>query len=271
MNILFIADIFGKAGRRAVLELLPGLKDQYNIHFTIANGENAAGGYGITPKIATKFFRYGVDVITSGNHIWDRRDQIDEYLDTESRLLRPVNYPPVLPGKGHGVYLVMEGCQLGVINLQGRVFMANIDCPFRVGEVEVQKMREETHNIIIDLHAETTAEKLALGHYFDGKVSAVIGTHTHIQTADECILPGGTAYITDAGMTGPHDSVIGIRKHLAIERMITQTKVKFAPAKTDIRLSGVVVAIDENSGKSTSIERISVSLPGMEIEDDNKD
>ncbi|MBN1755513.1 TIGR00282 family metallophosphoesterase [bacterium] len=271
MNILFIADIFAKAGRNAVLQLLPGIKEEYDIEFTIANGENVAGGYGITPNLGRKLLRYGIDVLTSGNHIWDRKDDVQDWLDTSSQILRPFNYPPSLPGSGSNIYTTERGNKIAVLNLQGRAFMASIDCPFRTGEMEVKNLKASTPNIIIDFHAETTAEKKALGYYFDGKVSAVIGTHTHIQTADECILPNGTAYITDVGMTGPFDSVIGMRKKGAIERIITQTKVKFAPAEKDVHLSGAVIEINSANGKALSIQRLCLKIPDHTSLDQKED
>lgn len=265
MKVLLIADLMGKPGRWAVSQILPDLKKEKQIDFVIANVENAAGGFGLTKEIASKIYSYGVNVLTSGNHIWDRKE-IYEYLDKDPNLLRPANYPPKAPGKGSVVYQLKNGTKIGVLNLQGRVYIKEIDCPFRVADQEVQKLKEETNLIIVDMHAEATSEKMALGWYLDGKVSAVIGTHTHVQTVDETILPGGTAYITDAGMSGAHDSVIGIIKEDAITRFLTQIPNRFRIAKEDVRFCGVLVEIDSDTGKATKIERISIGLPAQKEE-----
>ena len=257
MRILFIGDIVGKAGRQAIEGLLERVVAERQIDFTVANGENAAGGMGITPVIASEFLDLGIDVLTSGNHIWAKKEIIS-FLDDEERLLRPANYPPGVPGRGTGVFRLGDGRRVGVLNLEGRVFMRNLECPFRVGEKEAEKLKEETRVILVDFHAEATSEKASLGWYLDGRVSAVIGTHTHVQTADERVLPGGTAYISDAGMTGAFDSVIGIRKEEAIQKFLTQLPVKFEVAKSNICLNGVVVEVDELSGKALGIERINI-------------
>ncbi len=265
MNILFIADIVGRPGRWAVSQLLSDLKKMHQIDFTIANVENAAGGFGLTKEIAKKIHSYGVDCLTSGNHIWDRRD-IFSYLNENQRILRPANYPPDAPGRGAGIFETETGDKIGVLNIQGRVYIKEIDCPFRVAEEEIKKLKQETNVVVVDLHAEATSEKMALGWYLDGKVSAVLGSHTHVQTADECILPQGTAYITDAGMTGAHDSVIGIHKEDALARFLLQIPRRFTLAKKDIKFCGALVKIDSESGKATSIQRIKIDVVKPEEE-----
>ncbi len=257
MNILFIADIVGKPGRRAVADLVPQLIADYHLQLCIANGENAAGGFGLTEEVVNELCKSGVDVITTGNHIWDKKE-ILPVLDQEPRLLRPANYPPHVPGRGCAVFQSTEGVPLGVLNLQGRVFMTATDCPFRAADRELATLQQLSQAIIVDMHAEATSEKMAMGWYLDGRVSAVIGTHTHIQTADEHILPGGTAYITDAGMTGPHDSVIGIKKKAVIDRFLTQLPTRFETAKDDVMLCGLVIEIDQETGKAQAIRRISL-------------
>lgn len=257
VNILFIGDIVGKPGRQAVSRELHRLVDRYRVDLVIANGENAAGGFGLTVETAKELFGQGVHLFTSGNHIWDKKDAI-EFITREERLVRPANYPAGAPGKGSVVVRTAGGVKVGVLNLEGRVFMNNLECPFRTADSEVERLIRETPVILVDFHAEATSEKSALGWYLDGRVSAVIGTHTHVQTADERILPGGTAYLTDAGMTGAFDSVIGVRKDEPIQKFLTQLPAKFEVAKKDIRLNGVVIVIDEGSGKAMSMERINV-------------
>jgi metallophosphoesterase (TIGR00282 family) len=259
MHILFIGDIVGKPGRQAVEGILEKLISDYGIEFTIANGENAAGGMGITHPIAIDILDLGVDVLTSGNHIWAKKEIIP-FLDEESRILRPANYPAQVPGRGAGIYQLSNGKKVGVLNLEGRVFMKNLDCPFRVGEKEIEILRQQTNIIIVDFHAEATSEKMAMGWFLNGKVSAILGTHTHVQTSDERILNEGTAYITDVGMTGPLASVIGIRKQVALERLLTQIPWKFDVATEEIELQGVVVEIDSKTGKSKDIKRIRMPL-----------
>ena len=259
MKVLFVADIYGRPGRRVASEYVPRLIEEREIQFCIANAENAAGGFGLTENIAKKLHSYGVEVITTGNHVWDRKELIP-YLLTADRLLRPANYPTGVEGVGSGVFRTVDGTPVGVLNLQGRTYMKEIDCPFRVGDREIERLKEKCSVLVVDFHGEATAEKMAFGWYVDGRVSAVVGTHTHVQTADERILPGGTAYITDAGMTGPHDSVIGVRKEIAIKRFLTQVPIKFDPAKGDVRLCGVLLDIDEGTGKATKIERIDLPL-----------
>ncbi len=257
MKILMVGDIIGKAGRQALERVLRKVIADHKIEFTIANGENAAGGMGITPTIAIEFLDQGVDVLTSGNHIWAKKEIIP-FLDEEPRILRPANYPPKVPGRGKGVFRSGNGQKVGVLNLEGRVFMKHLDCPFRVGEKEVELLRKETNMILVDFHAEATSEKMAMGWFLDGKVSAVLGTHTHVQTGDERILNEGTAFITDVGMTGPLASVIGIRKQVALERLLTQIPWKFDVATEGIELQGVVIEVDPKTGKSQNIQRIKV-------------
>ncbi len=256
-KILFIADIVGKPGLEILTKLLPSIREKRKIDFCIANGENACEGKGLTVKLARTFFNLGVDVITSGNHIWNNRD-IFEMMKTDPRILRPLNYPESNIGKGSTVIEVNEGIKVAVLNLQGRTFMFPIDCPFQKGAEEVRKLQKSTNIIFVDFHAEASAEKIALGWHLDGKVSCVVGTHTHVPTADERILTNGTAYITDAGMTGPFDSVIGLQKDLAIKRFINQTYVRYKPASENIRLCGVIVKVNPETGKSNSIERVSL-------------
>jgi metallophosphoesterase (TIGR00282 family) len=261
MRILFIGDIVGKPGRQAIHGVLEKVIADYAIEFTIANGENAAGGMGITPAIAVEILDEGVDVLTSGNHIWAKKE-ILPFLNEEPRLLRPANYPPGVPGRGAGVYPGSNGEKGGVLNLEGRVFMKHLDCPFRAGEREVAVLRKETNIIIVDFHAEATSEKIAMGWFLNGKASAVLGTHTHVQTSDERILNEGTACITDVGMTGPLGSVIGIRKEVALERLLTQIPWKFDVAVEEIELQGVVLEVDSETGKSRDIQRIRIPLNG---------
>ena len=259
MRIFFIADILGGPGRKVVSSLLPDFIRENEVDFCIANGENAAGGFGLTPAIAEELTSLGIDVITSGNHVWDRKE-IYPLLDSSNQILRPVNYPPDNPGQGTGVYKARNRIDVGVINLQGRVFMKEIDCPFRTVIPVIDELKSETQVVLVDFHAEATAEKIAMGWYLDGRVSAVIGTHTHVQTADERILPGGTGYITDAGLSGSIDGVIGIKKELAIRRFITQTPNRFQPADSNLWLMGVLLTVDPTTGRTEKIERLQVPL-----------
>jgi 2',3'-cyclic-nucleotide 2'-phosphodiesterase len=260
MKILFIGDIVGKPGRRAVSELLPKLIGDHQIDLVIANCENAAAGFGVTRDIVEELYDNHIDVLTSGNHIWDKKE-IMEFIGDYETLLRPANYPAKVPGKGSVVVPIASGEYVGVLNLAGRIFMQPIDCPFVKAKEEVAELRKRTKVIIVDIHAEATSEKKALGWYLDGEVSAVLGTHTHVQTADDEILPQGTAYLSDVGMTGPFDSVIGVKKETVIERFLTMTPNKFDTAKGDIRLQAVLLDIDSATGKANSLERISVKLP----------
>jgi 2',3'-cyclic-nucleotide 2'-phosphodiesterase len=260
MKVLFIGDIVGKTGRTATKALIPTIVSRYKIDLVVANGENAAGGFGITEKIVTELLNGGVHIITTGNHVWDKKEFMTQ-ISKEDRVLRPLNFPPGVPGYGSLLYPLREGTKIGVINLSGRVFMSPSDCPFRIGKAEIERLSTETKIIIIDFHAEATSEKIAFGHYVDGKVSAVIGTHTHVQTADEKILPGGTAYITDVGMTGPGDSVIGIEKEQIIERFLTSMPMRFETAQGHGIFSALVVEINEESGKSTAVQRLQLKYP----------
>jgi metallophosphoesterase (TIGR00282 family) len=255
MKILFIGDIVGSPGRNAVVKLLPKLKHELSLDFAIANAENAAGGSGITDRVAGELFDAGIDVLTSGDHIWKKREIFD-FIDREPRLLRPANFPEGSPGTGWGVFKAKNGRTVGVVNVQGRVFMEALDCPFKAAMKAVETLARDTRIIIVDMHAEATSEKVALGWYLDGKASAVLGTHTHIQTADERILPAGTAYITDVGMVGPYDSVIGRRVEDVLARFITAIPTRFEVAQDNVQIHGVVVDIDEQTGKARSIERI---------------
>lgn len=259
MKILFIGDIVGNPGRQAVKALLPVLKKEYCLDFIIANAENAAGGSGITAQVSQELFACGVNVLTSGDHIWKKRE-ILEIIKQEERILRPINFPAGAPGSGSALFTTAGGLKVGVINVQGRVFMQPLDCPFKATHQAQEELSRHTKIIIVDVHAEATSEKVALGWYLDGLVSAVLGTHTHIQTADEKILPSGSAYITDAGMTGPLDSVIGRKTEDVLERFITAVPVRFNVATDNIWLQGVVLDIDENSGKANSITRIQRKL-----------
>jgi len=254
MKILFIADIVGQEALEMVLEMLPRLKQYFKIDFTIVNAENADKGKCVTEKQIQMLKQGGVNCLTSGNHIWDPRKK-EALVRHPEYLLRPLNYPEGNLGVGSHVFERGNGLKVGVLNLQGRSFMFSINCPFATAEKEIRKMRSLTPIIFVDFHAEATAEKQALAWYLDGKVSAVVGTHTHVQTADERILPGGTAYLTDAGMSGPVDSVIGMDIQKAIERFILQSQVYYSLAKENIRINGVVTEIDERSGKAISIER----------------
>jgi len=257
MRVLFVADIVGKPGRRVLQALLPTLRREKQADVVVANGENLAGGYGVTPSLVSDLFNWGADVITTGNHIWDRQDGV-AMLDDEPRLLRPANYPPGNPGHGSHI-LQAAGAKVGVLNLQGRAFMADIDDPFRVGRSLVDELRAETNIILIDFHAEATAEKIAFARYLDGLVSAVVGTHTHVPTADAQVLPGGTAYVTDLGMTGSHGGVIGYQAEKAIQRQMLGRRVRLELAEGNLRLQGVIVDIDVASGRAISIERIDIA------------
>jgi metallophosphoesterase (TIGR00282 family) len=255
LTILFLGDVVGEPGRNAVIAQLPRLKESHALDFIIVNGENAAGGRGITPKITIDLLRAGVSVITTGDHIWDQKE-IFAFIDTEPRLLRPVNYPPGAPGNGSIVLETAKG-KVGVTIVQGRTFMQPIlENPFRAVEAAVERMRAETPIIFVDAHAETTSEKIALGRFLDGKVSAVIGTHTHVQTADEQIFPGGTAFLCDAGMCGPANSILGRAIDPIVNRFVSNLPALFPVAKGDVRLCGVVVSIDETTGRALSITRV---------------
>ena len=257
ITVLFIADINGKPGLAITNRLLPGLIEKYSPTVVIANGENGAEGKGLTEKIAQSYFNVGIHVITGGNHTWDNPGIYDIWKKKLS-VLRPANYPSENPGRGAMIYASPSGKKVGIINLQGRTFMSPIDCPFRKADELLEHMKDETKIFIVDFHAEATAEKMTMGWYLDGRVSAVIGTHTHVQTADERILPGGTAYITDAGMTGPMDSVIGMKIDVAIRRFVRQTPARYVPADGHERFCGIALEIDPHSGRALSIDRIAL-------------
>ena len=262
MRILFIGDIVGRPGREVLRKGLKGLVDHFGVEFVIANVENSAAGFGVTKDIGDAIKELGVDVMTSGNHIWDKKEAID-YIPTEPRLLRPANYPAGVPGRGSYVAQSGDGRPVGVINVMGRVFMLNIDDPFQVVLREIEAMRARTRIIVVDFHAEATSEKIAMGWHLDGKVTLVVGTHTHVQTADERILPNGTAYLTDAGMTGPHDSIIGMEKEPALARFLNGMPSRFEPATGNPRLNGVIVDADDKTGRAIAIRRVSFSEPEL--------
>ncbi|WP_273850431.1 TIGR00282 family metallophosphoesterase [Guptibacillus spartinae] len=257
MKILFIGDVVGSPGRNMVSTYLPRLKKKYKPTFTIVNGENAAGGRGITEKIYRGFLESGAQVITMGNHTWDNRE-IFEFIDRAPKLVRPANYPEGTPGTG-STLVNINGVEVGVINLQGRTFLPAMDDPFRKADELIEEMRERTPVIFVDFHAETTSEKQAMGWYLDGRVTAVVGTHTHVQTADERILPGGTAYLTDAGMTGPYDGILGMEREAVINKFLTTMPVRFEVTKGREQLSGVFLTLDPKTGKATKIERIAIN------------
>jgi 2',3'-cyclic-nucleotide 2'-phosphodiesterase len=255
VKVLFIGDIFGEPGRRALARAVPRLVAQRQIDIVIGNGENAAGGFGITPELAEELFDLGLAVITTGNHAWDKKEILD-YFPREPRLLRPANYPSGVPGNGSVVVESAGGEQLGVLQLMGRAYMPTLDCPFQVAKKELAALKKRTVAVIVDMHAEATSEKMAMGHYLDGEVVAVVGTHTHVQTADNQILPKGTAYVTDIGMTGPLHSVIGVKKELAIEKFLTGMPRRFEVASGPSVFCAVLLELDARLGKALSIERI---------------
>ncbi|GAV23117.1 TIGR00282 family metallophosphoesterase [Carboxydothermus pertinax] len=252
MNILVLGDIVGRVGRKGVKEVIPKILEKYSVDFIIANGENAAGGNGITPEIAKELFAMGINVLTMGNHTWDKKE-LFAIINDETRIIRPANYPPGTPGQGYGIFKV-KGKSIAVVNLMGRVFMSDLDCPFR----KMDELLSELHKadyIVVDFHAEATSEKVALGWYLDGKVSLVFGTHTHVPTADERILPGGTAYITDIGMSGPINSVIGVKTNLVLQKFLTQMPQRFESASGPYIVSGIVVKLGQR-GMAEDIIRI---------------
>ena len=266
MKILFIGDIVGQPGRRAVAELLPKLRQELRLDFVIANGENSAGGSGITPKTAGEIFLAGVDAITSGDHLWDQKE-VMELLANEKRFLRPLNYPPGTPGQGSAIFevqspksKVQSPISIAVLNAQGRTFMPPLENPFLLALDEVKRLRQQTKIIFVDFHAEATSEKIAFARMLDGQVSAVVGTHTHVQTADEQIFPGGTAYLTDAGFTGPQESVLGREIEPVLKRFLTGMPQRFEVAKNNVLLHGAVIEIDDASGKALKIQRVAESL-----------
>jgi len=254
LRMLFLGDVVGEPGRRAVIDLVPVLKKEYELDFVIVNGENAAGGRGITPKITIDLLRAGIAVVTTGDHVWDQKE-IFNYIDTEPRLLRPINYPEDTPGQGSVVLETSKG-KVGVLNVQGRTFMLPpLENPFRALDAAITKMREETSVIFVDVHAETTSEKIAIGRFLDGRVSAVVGTHTHVQTSDERLFPGGTAFLCDAGMCGPTESILGREIEPIVTRFITNLPATFPVAKGPVALNGAIIDIDETTGKALGIQR----------------
>jgi 2',3'-cyclic-nucleotide 2'-phosphodiesterase len=258
LNLLFIGDVFAKPGRMGVRAMLPDLRREFSIDFCVANAENSASGAGITADTAEELFGAGVDVLTGGNHTFDRREGLAA-IERDLRILRPANYPPGTVGRGVGVY-PCGGRQIAVVNLIGRVFLMNVDDPFRAADEILESLASVTPIVIVDIHAEATSEKLAMGWYLDGRATVVVGTHTHVPTADERILPRGTAYQSDAGMSGPHDSIIGVRKELALRKLRTQLPVKFEPAEGDIRLNGLLVRCDPETGQALQVRRITRCL-----------
>jgi len=257
LRFLIVGDVVGKPGRQILADKLKTIKEELDIEGVVVNGENAAGGLGIVPEVCEEILSYGVDVITSGNHIWDKKEIVD-YIDYQPRLIRPLNYPPGVPGKGW-VMVERKGKKWIVANMSGRVFMPSLDCPFHRIEEELENFKKVTNLILLDFHAEASSEKIAMGWFLDGKVSCVFGTHTHVATADERILPQGTAYITDIGMTGAHDSVIGVKTEDILSRFLTQMPIRYQVAKDNVKLNGIVVEVDEITGRATEISRLSIS------------
>jgi hypothetical protein len=255
MRVLYIGDIVGEPGRKAVFRNLDRLRDERGIDLVIGNAENAAGGFGVTAEVARDLFDFGVDVLTTGNHVWDKREALD-FIRSEKRLIRPANYPEGTPGAGSGVFSTAKGERLGIVQVMGRVFMAPLDCPFRTAEREVARLKRETPCVLVDVHAEATSEKIAMGWHLDGAASVVVGSHTHVQTADERVLPGGTGYLTDTGMTGPMNGVIGMKKDLVLARFLTGMPKRFAVASGPVVFSAVLAEIDAASGRCTAIERV---------------
>ncbi|MEE9172659.1 MAG: TIGR00282 family metallophosphoesterase [candidate division NC10 bacterium] len=258
MKVLFIGDIVGEPGRKVISRTLHRAVGQHDVDLVIGNGENAAGGFGITPEVTHELFDLGIAVVTMGNHAWDKKEVVDFY-NREPRLLRPANYPDGVPGRGSFVAESPGGERLAILQIMGRVYMPTVDCPFQVARREVARLKEECPAVIVDMHAETTSEKMAMGYFLDGQVAAVVGTHTHVTTADEQILPNGTAYITDIGMTGPTHSVIGIKKELAIEKFLTQMPRRFEVASGPAVLNAVLITLDAKVGKALAIQRIRLS------------
>lgn len=258
IRLLFVGDIVGRPGRELIRRGLAALREYHQIDLVIGNVENAAAGFGITREIGDELLDRGLDVMTSGNHIWDRKEAID-YIGTEPRLLRPANYPGAVPGNGSYLARTSGGVSVGVVNVMGRVFMLNIDDPFAVVLKEIDALKQRARVIFVDFHAEATSEKIAMGWHLDGKVTAVVGTHTHVQTADERVLPRGTAYLTDVGMTGPHDSIIGVEVDAALARFLTGMPARFETAEGNPRLNAAVIEADEETGRALEIERLSYS------------
>jgi metallophosphoesterase (TIGR00282 family) len=262
MRLLFLGDVVGRPGRRALAAVVPRLRAQERVQFVVANGENASGGKGIDPESAEELFDAGVDVLTSGNHIWQNR-AIVPYMEDHDRLLRPLNFPRGVPGRGWTARPVTSaGASIGVVNLIGRVFMGPADCPFEAAAQAIDELRHQTDVILVDMHGEATSEKVAMGRFLDGKVSAVVGSHTHVQTADDVILPGGTAYLTDAGMCGPENSVLGVKTDQVLRRFRTQMPTRFEVASGPVLVQGAIVEVDEVSGRATAIRRLRERVEG---------
>ncbi len=255
MVVLFIGDIVGEPGRRVIARTIQTVTERYHVDLVIGNGENAAGGFGITPELAGDLFDLGFSAITTGNHAWDKKEMVD-YIRKDPRIVRPANYPEGTPGRGSFLIDRPNGEKVGVIQLMGRAFMPTLDCPFQAARREIPGLRSHTPCIIVDMHAETTSEKMAMGHFLDGQVTAVVGTHTHVQTADEQMLPNGTAYLTDIGMTGPVNSVIGFKKNLVIEKFLSQMPRRFEVASGPAVLGAAVIEFDPVTGKASGIQRV---------------
>lgn len=255
MRILYIGDIVGEPGRKAVFRNIDRLREELRLDLVIGNAENAAGGFGVTAEVGRELFNLGIDVLTTGNHVWDKREALD-FIRGEKRLIRPANYPEGAPGVGSGVFATARGERLGIVQVMGRVFMPALDCPFRTAAREVARLKRETPCVVVDVHAEATSEKVAMGWHLDGEASAVLGSHTHVQTADERILPGGTGYLTDVGMTGPMNGVIGMKKELVLARFLTAVPKRFAVASGPAVFSAVAVELDTASGRCLGIERV---------------
>lgn len=264
IDVLFIGDIVGDCGIKAVEEILPTLIEKYKPDFIVANAENASAGKGLTEEEANRLFSIGIDILTSGNHVWDNWKS-KPLLSSNQRVLRPLNYPPGNAGRGYTFFTLEDGFEIAVLNLQGRTYMQAIDCPFRAADHALKAIKEKTNIIIVDFHADASAEKVAMGWYLDGKVSAIIGTHTHIQTADAYLLPLGSAYITDVGMSGPYDSVVGLKKEIALKRFIYQTPFKYELATEDVRVCGANIKINTSNGMATSIEPFMIPEPIKKI------
>jgi len=263
MRILFIGDIFGKPGREIARRAIPALVERESIDFVIANVENSAAGFGVTGDIADAIVGYGVDAMTSGNHVWDKKEVLD-YMPRQPKLLRPANFPPGVPGRGSYLGRTRTGEPVGVINVMGRIFMQPMDDPFAIVLKEIDAMRAKTRVIIVDFHAEATSEKVAMGWHLDGRVTGVFGTHTHVQTADDRILPKGTAYLTDVGMTGPHDSIIGVTTEVALTRFLNGLPARFESATGPGRLNAVIVTADQATGRATALQRLNLSATEVE-------
>ena len=269
MNVLCIGDIVGKPGREALRALLPELRKKHKVDVAVINAENTASGSGLTSRLARQLFDMGCDVLTLGDHTWDQKE-LEEYLKESDTVIRPANFPEGAPGRGWTIFTTANGVKVGVVNMLGRTFMRHqVTCPFRAADEIIVEIQKETPNIIIDFHAETTSEKVAMSHYLNGRASVLFGTHTHIQTADETILNEGTAYITDLGMTGPYDSVIGQKKDRIIQRFLTSMPIRFQIAEDDIKLCGILVEIDEKTGKAKKIERLQIPFESKEKADNS--